>query len=100
MGLLRQRGLAGRLFIPLFSLLLLPKNAHEGAVADSFVLYRIGRGSANFFDVDAVGDGRFAVLWIHFDTCFRSLRKDDLSKYQGGLRWCLQCLLQERRYKS
>ena len=53
-----------------------------------------------YFDVDAVGDGRFAVLWIHFDTCFRSLRKDDLSKYQGGLRWCLQCLLQERRYKS
>lgn len=34
-----------------------------------------------FFDVDATGDGRFAVLWIHFDTCFRSLRKDDLSKY-------------------
>ena len=33
------------------------------------------------FDVDAVGDGRFVVLWIHFDTCFRSLRKDDLSKY-------------------
>ena len=34
-----------------------------------------------FFDVDTTGDGRFAVLWIHFDPCFRSLRQDDLSKY-------------------
>lgn len=81
MGLLRQRSVAGRLFIPLLSLLLLPKNAHEGIVADPFILYRIGREFAGKFDVDAAGDGRFVVLWIHFDTCFRSLRKDDLSKY-------------------
>lgn len=33
------------------------------------------------FDVDVVGDGRVAVLWIRFHTCFRSLRQDDLSKY-------------------
>ena len=42
MGVVSEWSLAGRLLVPLLLLLLRSQDAHEGTLADSVVLYRIG----------------------------------------------------------